>query len=168
MKNFKPIREIVKALTNIADAIAGTYKGSNSQDESNDIYDGILEVADGSKIIYFSFGIKDNDNATKLGDLFTDNFINDLNNSSEAIDFVSAVTKLDDTKLNDTKIQVKAVDPGTIIPTPTIYKDGSVQFQYDNNANKIFIGIYGKDYFYSTDLSNEELTKDTPLLKQTI
>lgn len=164
MGKFKPLKELVKALTYIGDAIAGTNKSSNSQGGSGDVYDGILEVADGSKITYLSFGIKDNDNATKLGDLFSDNFINDLNNKHN-IDVVSTVTKLD-----DTKIQLKAINPGTITPTPTIYKDGSVIFSYITSSGNpvLIIRIYDKDYIYGINLTDEELTKDTPLMKHSL
>ncbi len=165
MGDFKVMKELVKALTNVGDAIAGTYKGSNSQGGSCDVYDGILEVADGENITYFSFGIKDNDNATKLGDLFTDNFINDFNNANGEIPFVSTVTKLD-----NTKIELKAVDPGNTNP-PQIYKNGSIVFQQrtgENNDTLLAIVIYGKDYFYFTSLTGGELTKDTPLIKHTM
>ena len=163
MKEFKPIKELVKALTYIGDAIAGTNKSSNSQDESNDVYDGILEIADGFNTIRFSFGIKDNDNATRLGDLFTDNFINDFNSANGNIDFVSTVTKL-----NDEKIKLRISPPGPEPEIATIYKDGSVFFMYGNDDDNnviLTIKIYDKNYVYITTLLNDELTKDTPLQK---
>lgn len=165
MSDFKVMKELVKALTNVGDAIAGTYKGSNSQGGSGDVYDGILKVADGKGITYLSFGIKDNDNATKLGDLFTDNFINDFNNAKGVIQLVSTVTNLD-----NTKIQLKAFNPGNTDPTYTICNDGSVIFsQITSNDNHVLlIKIYGKDYSYGIILTGEELTKDTPLLKKTL
>ena len=150
MSDFKVMKELVKALICVADAIAGTYKGSNSQGGSGDVYDGIFKVDDGENINYFSFGIKDNDNATKLGDLFTDNFINDFNNANGEIYVVCTPTKLFD-------------DAQTA-------KDRSIAFsQVTDNGNRILaIRIYGKDYGYDVNLTGEELTKDTPLLKQTI
>lgn len=39
MSDFKVMKELVKALNCVADAIAGTYKGSNSQGGSDAIND---------------------------------------------------------------------------------------------------------------------------------
>lgn len=154
MKEFKPLKELVKALTYIGDAIAGTNKSSNSQGESNNVYDGILKVTDGSNEVLFSFGIKDNDNATKLGDLFTDNFINDLNNS-ENIYFVSTVSKL-----NNEIIRTRA------LPRDEVYNDGSVSFidNYPSFDINIFDNNTEVKVAYRI-MSSKPFTKDTPLEK---
>ena len=157
MKEFKPLKELVKALTYIGDAIAGTNKSSNSQGESNDIYNGILKVGARQSVIKLSFGIKENDNATKLGDLFSDNFINDLNNDfithlsdNEDEYYVSSVSKLD-----DEIIQTRAV--------PDFTQDRSAGFYYNNGILEIYINKNRGNYRIT--FSGEPLTKDTPLEK---
>lgn len=154
MGKFKPLKELVKALTYIGDAIAGSNKNSNSQGESSDIYDGILKVSDGKHVVNLSFGIKNNDDATKFGDLFTDNFINDLNNSDN-IDFVSTVSKL-----NDEIIRTRGHVPNES------YNDGSVEFIDDGtNFNiNIFDNNANVKAAYRT-MSSRPFTKDTPLIK---
>lgn len=162
MGKFKPLKELVRALTYIGDAIAGTNKSSNSESGSNDFYDGILQVTNGFDIIYFSFGIKDNDNATKIGDLFTDNFINDFNNywmndvndNEDYYYFISIVDNLDN----------------IVITGPNDnphYNDGSVECYYNTGILKIYMynDIGETKFAYKAILSDKLLTKDTPLEK---
>ena len=80
MRDFKVMKELVKALTYIGDAIAGKTV-SDVQSTSNG-YDGLITYSDGDNEINTSEGIniKDN-NFTKLGDLFSENLINGLNAS---------------------------------------------------------------------------------------
>lgn len=78
MSDFKVMKELVKALTYIGDAIAGKTS-SNTQSTSNG-YDGLISYYDGETEMRTSEGIniKDN-NFNKLGDFLSENLINDLN-----------------------------------------------------------------------------------------
>lgn len=158
--DFKAAKEIVLALKEIAKNIQGDKSSNNNSDNnerSNDVYDGILKVGTRQCKIMLSFGIKENDNATKLGDLFSDNFINDLNNDfithlsdNEAEYYVSSVSKLD-----DEIIQTRA--------NPNFEQDGSAGFYYNNGI--LEISIHKNRGNYRITFSGEPLTKDTPLEK---
>ncbi len=84
MRKFKPLKELVKALTYIGDAIAGKIV-SDTQNESNE-YDGIIYYYDGQRDFTVSSGIKNVEfsSIVKLGDIASKNLINDLNAFSNA------------------------------------------------------------------------------------
>lgn len=155
--DFKTAKEIVLALKEIAKNIQGDKSSNNSdnnENESNGIYDGILKVTDGQNFIRFSFGIKDNNNATKLGDLFSDNFINDFNND-ENIYFVSTAAKL-----NNEIIRTRGLH------LDESYNDGSVGFI--NNGTSFDINIFDSTGRIKAEYqitSSKPFTKDTPLIK---
>lgn len=159
--DFKSAKEIVLALKEIAKNIQSDKSSNNNSDnnenESNNVYDGILKVGRRNYEIMLSFGIKDNDNPAKLGDLFTDNFINDLNNEfitylsdNEEEYYVSTVSKL-----NNEIIQTRA--------NPNFEQYGSASFYYNEGIIEIYI-IPDKGT-YRIAFSGELLTKDTPLEK---
>lgn len=157
--DFKTAKEIVLALKEIAKNIQGdkssnTNNNSDNKDESNDVYDGILKINDGTHEVMLSFGIKDNDNATKLGDLFTDNFINDLNND-ENITFVSTVSKLNNEIIRTRGHGVTAQ-----------FIDGSVQFENDGtNFIILILDHAGQIKLKYRTILSRPFTKDTPLEK---
>lgn len=85
MRKFKPLKELVKALTYIGDAIAGNVK--TNADNSKE-YDGIevIPFPDKEAFSTFDLTIDENANFSKLGDVFSDNVINDINYIRELLD----------------------------------------------------------------------------------
>lgn len=105
MKEFKPLKELVKALTYIGDAIAGKTV-SNTQNTSNE-YDGIIYYSDGGQIDFFaSSGIKNVEfpDVVKLGDIASKNLIDDLNIFSNADWLIPKIYS----KLNDNKVIINS------------------------------------------------------------
>lgn len=78
MKEFKPLKELVRALTYIGDAIAGNVKTNATNSKE---YDGMEVVPYSSEPTFITFGLNvdENINFSKLGDVFSDNAINDIN-----------------------------------------------------------------------------------------
>ncbi len=78
MRKFKPLKELVKALTYIGDAIAGNVK--TNADNSKE-YDGIEVIPFPGNATFTTYNLTVNENAnfSKLGDVFSDNVINDIN-----------------------------------------------------------------------------------------
>lgn len=79
MRDFKPMKELIKALNYIGDAVAGKVT-SNTQNASDE-YDGIIVYGSSAKDIFISSGIKNVEfsNIVKLGDIASKNLINDIN-----------------------------------------------------------------------------------------
>lgn len=101
MKEFKPLKELVKALTYIGDAIAGKVT-SNTQNTSNE-YDGIIYYYDGDGAdFYTSSGIKNVEfsDIVKLGDIASKNLIDDINIFYDADWLVQKIYS----KSNDNKV----------------------------------------------------------------
>lgn len=78
MGKFKPLKELVKALTYIGDAIAGNVK--TNADNSEEYYSiELIPFYDGYTFTTFDLIIDESANFSKLGDIFSDNTINDIN-----------------------------------------------------------------------------------------
>lgn len=78
MGKFKPLKELVKALTYIGDAIAGNVKtNANNLEEYDDME--VIPYLDDPIFITSDLIVDENINFSKLGDVFSDNAINDIN-----------------------------------------------------------------------------------------
>lgn len=154
MKEFKPLKELVKALTYIGDAIEGenSKEGSVSNDDANYV----IIIGDGN----FGLVNKNLDSTklafnleeflsfvpTKVGDIFT----------QEGVDIINSMLTNNLIKTNGVRVFVFLKDTleGNLL-------HGLVSLRFNDNTNKYAI-TYGTNNI--TGSTSDKFTLDTPLL----
>lgn len=153
MKEFKPLKELVKALIYIGDAIEGEEPKGNSiaNDDTNYLivvgdneYRFVNKNLDSTKI---AFDLKDAESLIpkKVGDIFT----------QEGVDIINSMLSNNLIKTNEIKVFVFLKDT---VEGDLLYSLVSLRFKNDTNE---YIIIYGTNNI--TGSTSDKFTLDTPM-----
>ncbi len=159
MRDFKVMKELVKALTYIGDAIAGNVK--TSADNSKE-YDGLEKIPTPENQVDFitcGLTIDENANFSKLGDVFSDNVINDINYLRESynISEINIVRKYDIRSDVSALVSVAFDDSSDLV----------LRYYYDAFPISGKLDPFGIAFRIELSASTDDLTKDTLLTKIT-